>query len=123
MPCTMTEHPGTRVVELVVDGRVTQDDMDRLLPRMEAFIDAHGTVKLIEVVKDFAGFDASVIWPGIKFDFQHLRHVSHVALVSDIGWMTPLTKAAGAFMSTRIRIFTMDQMEDAVAWINDPDPA
>jgi hypothetical protein len=120
MPCHYSENPDQKSVEIVVEGRVTQDDMEAILPKMQAFIDTHGTVKMVEVVKDFGGFDPSVIWPGIQFDIKNLRHISHVAIVSDIGWISPISKAAGAVMSTRLRTFDMAELEDARAWIREP---
>jgi SpoIIAA-like len=79
--------------------------------------DWHGTIKMIEVVESFDGFDPSVIWPGIKFDFKNIRNISHVAVVSDIGWLSPLAKAAGALLSTKLRAFSISELDDAREWI------
>lgn len=121
MNVTYTENDATGVAEIVVDGHVGTEDFDRIAPRMQAFIDRHGTIRLIEIVRRLDGFDASMMWKGARFDVQNLRHISHCAVVSDIGWMSPLTKAAGAFMSTRLRTFELGQIDAARAWIADPD--
>lgn len=122
MTVTYNEDPTTRVVELTVSGRITRDDYDSVIDRIQTFIDAHDTIKLIEIIESFEGFEPSVIWPGIKFDVKNVRHISHVAVVSDIGWIGPLSKAAGALVSTKLRTFDRDQLDAARAWITQTDP-
>jgi hypothetical protein len=111
------ESSETKTVEITVAGHITRGDHDAVVDRMQAFIDTRGTVKLIEVIEDFKGFDPSVIWPGIKFDVKNLRHISHVAVVSDIGWIGPVSTAAGAIPTTRLRTFDIADLNAARDWI------
>lgn len=117
MSLTYTEDDTTKTATIVVSGKITKDDYDAIIGKMQAFIDTHGKVNLIEVVESFSGFDPSVIWPGIKFDFQNIRHIGKVAVVSDIGWISPFTKAAGYFMSTKLRMFDLAQLDEAKDWM------
>ena len=117
MPITYAEDPDAPIVEIWVSGKVTLDDFNEIAPKVQAFIDRHGTIKLIEVIEDLKGFEISMLLPGIKFDIQNLRHISHVALVSDIAWMSPLTKAASALMSTQLRTFDLADLGEARNWI------
>ena len=117
MAITYAEDDAGKSVEITVTGRVTKEDYDQVIGPMQDFIDRHGEVKLIEVIESFEGFEPSVLWPGIRFDIKNLRHISHVAIVSDIGWISPISKAAGAFMSTKLRTFEMSELEAARDWI------
>ncbi|SLN69018.1 hypothetical protein PEL8287_03845 [Roseovarius litorisediminis] len=117
MAITYSENDETKTVEFTVSGRVTRADYDKVVAPMQAFIDRHGKVKMIEIIESFDGFEPSVLWPGIKFDFQNIRHISHVAVVSDIGWISPVSKAAGAFLSTKLRTFEMSEVDQARAWV------
>ncbi len=100
-----------------MSGKISREDYDTAVAPMQAFIDRHGTVKFIEVVESFKGFDPSILWPGLKFDWQNIQHISHVAVVTDIGWMGPMSKAAGALISTKLRVFDMDDLNAARDWI------
>jgi len=111
------EYPADRLVELTVQGRVTRDDYDQIVDRIQAFIDLHGKIKVIEVIESFSGFDPAILLPGIRFDIRNIRHVSHVAVVSDIGWFSPVVKAAGALVSTKMRLFHLDELNEARNWI------
>lgn len=117
MTVAYTENDTTRVAEITVSGRITQLDYEAATTPLQAFIDRHGTIKLIEILESFDGFEGSVIWQGIKFDVKNLSHISHVAVVSDIGWVEPLSKAAGAFMSTQLRTFDLGEVAAARAWL------
>lgn len=120
MPITYTEMPEIKTVEFTVDGHMGYDDYDSIIAPMQAFIDTHGTIKMIEIVNSITGFDPSVIIPGIKFDLRNIRHISHVAIVTDIGWLSPLIRAASAVTSIEMRSFSMAEIEAARSWIADP---
>lgn len=121
MALTYTEDANSKVMEIRLDGRVTRADFDAIKDRVQAFIDAHQPVRMVEIIDSFEGFEPSVLWPGIKFDIRNIRHISHVAVVSDIGWISPLSKAAGAVVSTRLRTFDMAHLDDARDWVRSAD--
>lgn len=121
MPLTYVEHPETRTVEFTVEGFLSRADYDAVIPAMQAFIDTHGTVRMLEVVKGFVGLDPTVILPGIAFDLRNLMHISHVAVATDIGWISPFILAASAVTPIRMRSFTLDQIDAARVWLADPD--
>jgi len=111
------ENDTTRVAEIILRGKITMEDYTAAVDPMQAFIDRHGTVKLIEVIQSFQGFDPSMLWPGIKFDWQNIPKISHVAVVSDLGWIGPMSKAAGAVISSQVRFFGMEDLDEARDWI------
>ncbi|CUX79746.1 MAG: SpoIIAA-like protein [Roseibaca calidilacus] len=111
------EDDATRTAEVLVRGKITMEDYTAAVEPMQAFIDRHGTVKFIEVIESFSGFDPAVLWPGIKFDWRNISQISHVAVVSDLGWVGPLSKAAGALISSQVRFFQLDELNAARAWI------
>lgn len=116
MSLSYVEHPTTKTVEFRIDGKLTREDYDRVIGPMQAFIDAHGTVRVIEIVESFSGFDPAVLIPGIKFDIKNLSHISRVAIVSDIGWFSPLVRAASAITAVEMRMFEMAQLDEAREW-------
>lgn len=121
MPIAYAEDPDHGIVELRVSGRVSRQDYDSVAEPLQRFIDTHGTIRLMEVIESFEGFDPATLLPGLRFDMKNIRHVSHAAVVSDIGWIGPLSKAAGALISTRLRTFDLAQEEAARAWLRTPE--
>ena len=121
MACIYSEHETAPVAEIRVVGRVTQNDMDRILPQVEAFIGKHGSIRIVEVIEKFEGFDPTTVLDGLKFDYNHLSDVTHAAVVSDIAWIGLMTRASSIVMPVAIRSFSMDQLDEARAWALDPD--
>jgi len=78
-----------------------------------------GKIKILEVIREFPGFDPSVLWEGIIFDLKHINDISHCAVVSDKGWVGPLSKAAGAFISCKIRVFKLNERDEARKWLEE----
>jgi hypothetical protein len=107
----------TKTFELTVSGKVTMEDFNALSGPLEDFAEEHGRIKLLEIIEDFQGFDPMMMWQGMKFDFKIIPHISHCAVVSDMGWISPLTKAAGAFIATKLRTFNLGEQEEARAWL------
>ena len=118
MTVTYTEIPEKKRVEFTVSGHISKADYEKIARPMEAFIEAHGKVQMIEVVDHFSGFDPSILLPGIKFDFKAVPHISHIALVTDIGWISPIARAVGALLPSRLRVFERDDLEAARAWLD-----
>ncbi len=122
MTLSYIEYPDTKTVEIHVDGKVTREEFDTIIVGMGRFIQNYGEIKLLESIATFkVGMDMHMLWEGVKFDMKNIRHISHCAVVSDIGWISPMSKAAGAFMSTKLRTFNMDEIDAARAWLKDPD--
>lgn len=121
MACIYTEDSTEPVAEVRVVGRVTQHDMDEILPKLEAFIARHGAIRIVEVIDTFEGFDPTTVLDGLKFDLNHLQDVTHAAVVSDIGWIGVMTRAASMMMPVTVRVYTMDQLDEAREWARTAD--
>lgn len=116
MACLYSEDSTAPVVEIKVLGRVTENDMNNILPKLEAFIDKHGTIKMIEVVEKLEGFDPTTILDGLRFDAKHISDITHVAIVTDSPWLGFMTNVADVFIPTVVRKFGMDDLNKARDW-------
>ena len=70
------EYDNAQAVEIVLKGRVSTEEFDAVANRLEAFIARHGQVRVLEIVKDFEGMDATAFWHDIKFSLRHLKDFS-----------------------------------------------
>lgn len=117
MPVTYTEDPAARTVELAVSGHISRADFDALAPRIEAFAEAHGPIRVIEVVESLRGFDPSLLWEGIRLDFRIIPKISHCAVVGDAPWLGPVARASAAVLPVTLRAFPLAELEAARSWI------
>lgn len=102
-------------------GKLSEEDYDTLLPRLDEAINGYGKINLLVVMGDFEG------WAGIeaakddfKFGTHQYRQVEKAAFVGDkkrIKWMVkimdPFTRR------TDERFFALDELDDAWRWIKE----
>lgn len=120
MTVKYTEHATLPVFEIEVAGKITQADMDAVIPPLEAFLERHGKVRMVEIIPTFEGFEWSTIWDGIKFDVAHIRDIDRVAVVTDVGWIGGITRALCRVSPLEVRVFEMGELAEARAWANAP---
>ena len=70
------EYDNAHAVEIVVGGRVSTEEFDRVAGKLEAFIARHGKVRVLEVVHDFEGMDAGAFWHDVKFSPVSYTHLT-----------------------------------------------
>lgn len=107
-------------MEFTVSGRVSQEDYDAVLGSLHAFIDRHGGARILEVSKQLDEIAPSLLTPEIQTEGWGMPQVSHVAVVSDSGWFSPVVRAAGGQAGTRLRLFQLDELDSARSWLQDP---
>ena len=117
MTCEYKEHAALRTVEIIINGKVTEEDFDNITSKMEAFIKAHGKIKIIEIIKDLSGFELTTLGKGIKFDIEHLKDFTHCAVVSNHGWIGPFARMMSPFFSIEIKTFNLDEEQQARDWL------
>lgn len=125
MATTYIEDDENKTIEIIVDGKVTKAEFDKLSQKMEAFIETHGEIKILEVVRDFQGFEPSMILDGIMFDVKHMKHISHCAVVlEEDGFTSTLVKgfaalndAAGSFAPIKMKTFEKGRVDAARKWL------
>ena len=117
MSLTLDLDRATEVATLTLDGKVTKEDFEEVAGPLERFIEANEKVRILEVIKSFEGFEPSVLIRGSGFDLRNMSKVSHVAVVSDIGWISPITQAAAAVTPIRMRSYGLSAMAEAREWL------
>lgn len=114
------EYPKTSIIELNFDEKATKDDINDVIPRVEAFIAAHGKIKLLEIIEDnFSGIELSTLIKAIRFDKKHLNNFSRCAVVTDKGWIGPITRLASSIFDVEIKVFMKKNKEEALNWLEE----
>jgi hypothetical protein len=117
------EHDNAQAVEIVLSGRVTTEEFDRVAGRLEAFITRHGQVRLLEIVRDFEGMDAAAFWHDIKFSLRHLKDFSRVAIVCPPDTHHLWSSLVAPFMTCEVEHFSPGEVEAARDWLMWPEGA
>jgi hypothetical protein len=104
-----------------VSGKVTAEDYDVLLPKLDEAISAQGKINLLVVMGDFEGYkDLDAMKDDFKFGTQQYRQVEKAAFVVDKKWQQWMVKIIDPFTRrTKERYFELDQLDDAWQWIKE----
>ncbi len=121
MACIYTEHENSAVAEVCILGRLTQYDIEDILPKLAAFIEKNGKIRLLEVVESLEGVNPGAMLDGLVFDVRQLANITHAAVVTDMGWIGVLTRAASMVLPITIRIFPNAEWDKAAAWVSTVD--
>ena len=120
---TYKEYDNAQAVEIVLEARVSTEEFDRVASRLEAFIQRHGRVRVLEIVKDFEGMDASAFWHDIKFSLRHVKDFSRVAIVANPDTRHLWSNLVAPFMACEVEHFAPSEVEAARDWLMWPEGA
>jgi hypothetical protein len=98
-------------------GEVHADDYkDVLIPALEAAAEA-GEVNLVFVIGDqYDGYSAGAAWQDTKLGMRHHMNWHHIALVSDVGWISHIATTLGFMVPGDFKAFPLAERDAAIAW-------
>jgi hypothetical protein len=104
-----------------VSGKLTAEDYDVLLPKLDEAIGVHGKINLLMVFGEFDGWDdLDAAQADYKLGTHQYHQVEKAAYVGDKKWQGWMVKILGPFTRhTKERFFEVDQLEDAWSWIKE----
>ncbi|WP_066589675.1 STAS/SEC14 domain-containing protein [Sphingomonas pruni] len=114
-----TVDEATGVIDLIVDGAITRADYEALIPVLDAQIAKYGKLRVVETVRELGPIDPSLWWEDLKWVIQHRKAIGRAAVVTDHGWIGPITRAAAALFSGEMRVFPESQGEAARTWVRE----
>lgn len=113
----LKEIPETNIVELTLDGKISQEDFMVVTTILENKIKKQGKLKILEEVKSFDGLPLKLWWKDLKFGLIHRNDFEKAAVVSDKIWLRLLTQAIKPFTKGEVRFFKHRHVRDARLWL------
>lgn len=110
-------NPNNNVVEITVEGKITEADFDQVIARLKEDIATHGKLRILEEVRSFTGIDPIALWKDVRFGVAHVNDFTHAAVVTDAKWMRTFAEAVGGVLSAEVKAFESSQMKAARMWL------
>jgi hypothetical protein len=117
------EYNNAQAVEIVLKGRVTTEEFEALVERLEAFIARYGRVRVLEVIEDFEGMDVGAFWQDVKFSLKHLQNVSRLAVVAEADTHNLWSRLVSPFTRCEVEHFPPGEEDAARDWLMWPEGA
>lgn len=119
MTVEMIERAAEPVLEIRLEGKLTSEDYDLLVPEAERMIEQHDKGRLLVIMHDFHGWDVSAAWADTKFAIKHFRDIEKVALVGETAWQKGMATFCKPFTGADVRYFEKEQEGEARSWVNE----
>ena len=110
-------NPNNNIVEIIIEGVITEEDFDQMISRFKVDIAKHGKLRILEEIRHFDGIDPLALWKDTRFGFAHLNDFTHAALVADAKWIRTITEAFGSILSLEVKTFEPSQIDEARNWL------
>ena len=114
---TYTKTPDSNLAEIVVDGKISDEEMNAAMTAMKADLDKGGKLKLLEDIRAFQGMEPAAFFKDPRFGLSMMKGVSHVALVTDASWLKVMAETFNIVSPTQIKVFERARIEEARNWL------
>lgn len=109
-------------LELTVDGRIEKADFEKAVEAVDMLLETHKKIDVMEIVLDLGMFTPEVWWKDLVFHLSHHNFMRRASVVSDNGWVGPLTRLFAPLYPADIRTFSLCEIEEARRWTKFGDP-
>ena len=98
-------------------GKLTDEDLKDMMPRLEAVIAAHNGLRLLADLTEFDGWDWRAGWDNVAFGIKHWDKVTKIALIDDSSWENLAANIADKLSPADVRKFSSAEAGNALDWI------
>jgi hypothetical protein len=105
-----------------VSGRLTRDEYFEIVTPVQEALDRGEPINFLFVNDpDFHGIDLAALWEDAKraptMGLKHRSSWKRFAVVTDKDWIRHGVSAFGWLSPGEIRLFELDELDDAKAWV------
>ena len=105
------------IVATQVSGNITKTDYDTIIPLLEKTITEHGKVKWYFEMDENHKWDLAALGQDLKFDWQHGKEVSKIAIAGAGMLEEQLTKLLIPLIGGPVRFFKSAERDKGLDWI------
>lgn len=106
------------VLGVKATGKLTHEDYQRFVPKLEELIAKHGKVRVLFDLVDCRGWEVGAAWDDVKFCFKHHKEVDCCAVVGEKKWQEWMTKLSSPFFND-VKYFDKAELEKAWQWVQE----
>jgi len=102
---------------LRVSGKLTSEDYQAFLPRLEELISEEEKISLLIELDDFHGAELAVLKDDLQFGTEHNDNFEKIAIVGDKQWHHWMTLLSTPFIKGEVKYFNRAALQDAWDWL------
>jgi len=114
------ERSSGNVIGVRVSGKLLHEDYKQFVPKLEAIIKEHGSLRCVCELEDFHGIEFHALWDEMKFDVKHCRDIERCAIVGAKRWQEWMAKLGKLiFWSAEMKFFDASESDKAWEWVEE----
>ena len=117
MSLEIIENNDGRILEVDVSGKLVANDFQGLESIFRRFVQHHGKIRVLFIMRDFHGWEPGAFWDEVKFDLKHFGDIERLAMVGDKQWEKFLGVFGRPFTAAEMRYFDERALPAARAWL------
>jgi len=117
MSLDMREEGGGKVLVINVSGRLTKDELGRLVRHMDRLVEDQGGFRILCEMHYFHGWEEGAMPEDFTFDHRHLAAIERLAFIGDRASERGMAAFHRPFAATTIRYFEESKANEAREWI------
>jgi len=119
MSIQLNEENNGTLLALHVSGKLVKADYEQFVPEFERLIQQHGKLRLLFVMTDFHGWEASAAWEDFKFGLEHFADIDRLAMVGENKWQKGMAMFCKPFTKAQVRYFDHADTAEARKWLEE----
>jgi 3-deoxy-D-manno-octulosonic-acid transferase len=105
------------ILGIIISGKTTKEDYDRLNPLLEKHVKMHGNIKFFVEI-DELNYTAKALWEDFKAGLHYWRNIKTVAIVTNKDWLEKSIAAFGLIIpGMKVKGFELDERHEALDWL------
>jgi hypothetical protein len=115
----MSHIGSTFFLKIIVKGRLTHEDYEKMIPVIENAIIGveEPKIKVLVDAREFDGYDLQAAWDDLKFGLKHNKDFTKLAFVGAKSWEEYGVKISNWFMSGELKYF--EDIDSAIKWLKE----
>lgn len=110
--------PDSPVVEISVEGKITDHDLREAIARLREDLELNGKTRVLERIEHFTGIEPKALWTDLTLGVSVACKITRAAVVADAGWIHASMHLARFFTKAEVKAFHVNELDQARAWIN-----
>lgn len=105
------------MVGIRASGKISGEEFDPVLERLERAVAEHGKVRLLIQVEKLGTFSPGAFMDDGRFSLEHAKDVERVAVVADGLLFASYVQVASKLVPGEVRRFKTKEVDEAWRWI------
>ncbi|MFA9560020.1 STAS/SEC14 domain-containing protein [Evansella sp. AB-rgal1] len=106
------------IMEVVVNGKITKEDMEEFEQLFKEKKEKYGKVDLLMEVHEIQGYSMQAVMEDLQFSAKHWRDFNKIAILTDKKWIQIASNISNVLPGVEVKHFDLVERDKALYWLD-----